>query len=167
MKYNVLPAVMLFGLMLLGAACRQPEQATQDSMTVPQPVVEDVMLGEPSPMPVPAPTPEPQPVITPVLSESEPEPQPVIRTFDITAKQWAFEPSTIRVNKGDTVVFNVTSVDVDHGLTLAQFGVDLKLKSGETKTATFVADKTGSFTFSCHVFCGSGHGSMKGTLIVE
>jgi cytochrome c oxidase subunit II len=89
------------------------------------------------------------------------------KEFTIAMTQFDFSPSTITVNKGDTVKINVTSSDVGHGFSLPEFGVDLKPAVGETATAEFVADKTGTFTFRCNVFCGSGHQGMKGTLIVN
>jgi len=42
------------------------------------------------------------------------------KSFDITAQQWSFSPSTITVNEGDVVTMNVTSIDVSHGLSLIQ-----------------------------------------------
>jgi cytochrome c oxidase subunit 2 len=62
---------------------------------------------------------------------------------------------------------NVTSVDVDHGIKIAQFGVSEALTPGSTSRIEFVADKTGSFSFFCNVSCGAGHSSMAGTLIVN
>jgi cytochrome c oxidase subunit 2 len=34
-------------------------------------------------------------------------------------------------------------------------------------TVEFVADKAGTFTFSCSVYCGKGHRGMKGELVVS
>ncbi len=90
-----------------------------------------------------------------------------LREFNITAKQWVFEPDTITVSEGDTVRMNITSVDVDHGIALSAFGINQSLKPGETEVIEFVAEKKGSFPFICNVFCGAEHSSMSGTLIVE
>lgn len=89
------------------------------------------------------------------------------KTFSITAKQFAFEPSTIEVNEGDEVVLTISSVDVTHGFSLADFGVSEALAPGKTTTVKFVADKKGVFSFVCSVFCGAGHAEMKGTLTVR
>jgi len=37
----------------------------------------------------------------------------------------------------------------------------------EDVVVEFVADEKGSFEFSCSVYCGEGHGSMDGKLIVN
>lgn len=89
------------------------------------------------------------------------------KTFDIVAKQWEFEPSEVMVNAGDKVILNVESVDVNHGISIPEFGVNEFLEPGKTVKVEFTADKKGSYSFFCNVFCGSGHGSMRGTLIVE
>lgn len=89
------------------------------------------------------------------------------QTFNIVAQQFSFSPSTITVNQGDTVVFNLTSIDVPHGFSLPQFNVSEIITPGETTTVEFVADTTGTFTFACSLVCGSGHAGMTGTLVVN
>jgi cytochrome c oxidase subunit 2 len=90
-----------------------------------------------------------------------------VKEFDITAKNWNFMPGTLTVNKGDTVKLNITSIDVEHGFMLLAFGVSEGLRPGETTEIEFVADKVGTFSFYCSVFCGSGHRDMTGELIVQ
>lgn len=90
-----------------------------------------------------------------------------VREFTMTARQWEFEPSTITVNKGDKVKLFIRSVDVTHGFGLPAFGIDERLEAGETTNVEFTADKSGTFRFSCTVFCGSGHSAMNGMLIVN
>lgn len=92
---------------------------------------------------------------------------PQIKEFDITAKKWDFSPSTITVNEGDTVILNVESIDVEHGFALLDFGINEQLSPGETVRIEFVADKKGTFSFFCNVYCGSGHSGMKGILVVN
>ena len=96
----------------------------------------------------------------------EPTPFPVIKSFSLTARQWSFEPSTITVKKDDTVRLSIASVDVRHGFKLPTFGVDATLEPNQTTTVEFVADKAGTFSFFCNIFCGDGHGAMNGTLTV-
>lgn len=93
--------------------------------------------------------------------------KPQVKEFSLTAKKWEFTPSIITVNKGDSVKLTIKSADVDHGFLLPEFGINKKLEAGKTVTVEFVADKTGTFSFSCNVFCGDGHGDMKGTLKVQ
>ena len=89
------------------------------------------------------------------------------KSFSLTAKKWSFSPSTITVNKGDTVKLTITSTDVTHGFFLPDFDVNSTLTAGKTTTVTFIASKTGSFTYSCSVYCGDGHSEMSGVLIIK
>ena len=90
-----------------------------------------------------------------------------VKEFKMTAKQFAFEPEIIEANKGDKVRLIVTSVDVPHGLSIPEYGINERLNPGEYVTIEFIADKEGSFTSFCSVFCGSGHSNMKGKIIVK
>lgn len=84
----------------------------------------------------------------------------------VTAKKYDFEPSTISVVRGKRVRLEVTAVDRDHGIEIAEFGVKRKLEKGKPTVVEFTPDRAGEFTFHCSVFCGLGHRGMKGRLIV-
>jgi len=88
------------------------------------------------------------------------------KEFRIRAFQFEYSPSTLEVNQGDRVVITAYSSDVPHGLSIPGYGVNLYLDGQNEKTAEFVADKKGTFEFYCSVVCGSGHGTMRGQLIV-
>ncbi|HEY6308918.1 MAG TPA: cupredoxin domain-containing protein [Candidatus Angelobacter sp.] len=87
--------------------------------------------------------------------------------IQVSAKKYAFSPDAIHVKKGEHVRLIITATDHDHGIKLEAFHVEQKLKKGVPTTVEFTADKSGTFPFKCSVFCGLGHGGMKGTLIVE
>ena len=93
--------------------------------------------------------------------------EPEVVEIDMTAKQWEFEPGIVTVKEGSKVKLNIKSVDVAHGFALPDFGVSQRLEPGKTEIVEFTADKKGTYTFFCSVACGSGHRSMKGTLVVE
>jgi cytochrome c oxidase subunit 2 len=101
------------------------------------------------------------------LTNSQIEETGETKEFDIIAKKWEFSPETIEVNLGDKVLLHITSIDVAHGIYLSDFGINEQLPLDQTIDIEFIADKKGSFSFSCNVFCGMGHGSMKGQLIVN
>ena len=90
-----------------------------------------------------------------------------VKEISVTARQWEFDPNPIIVNKGDKVKLSIKSVDVAHGFSLPDFGINKRLEPGKIETVEFIADKSGQFTFFCNVVCGSGHSNMKGTLIVN
>ena len=76
-----------------------------------------------------------------------------------------------RVQKGDTVVWNITNVentyDATHGFALPDYNINLSLEPGETETMTFVADKAGVFPYYCTEFCSALHLEMAGYFLVE
>lgn len=90
-----------------------------------------------------------------------------VKEFIIIAKNWAFEPSEIKVKQGDVVRLKIKSVDVAHGFGLPDFNIDRRLEPGKETLVEFTANKKGTFTFFCSVYCGEGHKDMKGVLVVE
>ena len=119
------------------------------------------ITGAESPTSMKVPAPGNEDVEEMVVVESE------VVEIDMTAKQWEFEPGTVTVKEGQKVKLNIKSVDVTHGFALPDFGVSQRLEPGKTEIVEFTADKKGTYTFFCNVACGSGHQSMKGTLVVE
>ncbi|MEK7528651.1 MAG: cupredoxin domain-containing protein [Patescibacteria group bacterium] len=172
-KHLALIAGLSSMLILSGCIVRPPleteestasEEASTSTETVTETIVEpaDEHIVEPA-----AETPA-KPVVEPVAElPDEPAAAPSVVSFSMVAKQWAFEPATITVKEGDTVKLSITSTDVTHGFALPTFGVNASLAPNETTEVEFVADKKGTFTFFCSVFCGEGHTEMSGTLVVE
>lgn len=90
-----------------------------------------------------------------------------VREFAVTAKKYAFEPSTFEVTEGDRVRLLVTATDTDHGIEIKKLDVDELTVEDETTTVEFVASKPGTFTIICAEYCGKGHKTMKATLVVR
>ena len=91
---------------------------------------------------------------------------PQERTFQIDAHQFVYSPSELKVNEGDTVIIQLVSSDVVHGIYVDDYDISVEADPGQTKTLTFVADKPGSFRFRCNVTCGAMHPFMIGKLTV-
>ena len=86
-----------------------------------------------------------------------------IKEITINAANYKFSPGEIHVNQGDTVELSLVNSAGGHGIEITEFGVRLPSDG----SAEFVADKKGTFTFSCLVPCGAGHKKMTGKIIVE
>ena len=98
----------------------------------------------------------------------ESRPAEALRTVEVTASRFEFNPSVLEVHEGERVRLVVRSVDVTHGLAIKQYDVKVKIpKGGEAVTIEFVADRPGTFRFACSEYCGSGHRRMKGRLVVK
>jgi cytochrome c oxidase subunit II len=105
----------------------------------------------------------------PLLALAASPPQaaaPTVR-IQMTARKYTFKPGVITVKQGDHVELLITAVDHDHGIAIPAFGVNRHLMKGLPTTVSFIASKTGTFSFHCSVFCGLGHRHMKGKLIVK
>ena len=89
------------------------------------------------------------------------------RIVEVKASRYKFEPDPIVVKYGEKVRLVATSADVEHGIAIAEFGVNLSMPQGKASVAEFIADKKGRFHVRCSVYCGPGHGHMHGELIVK
>ncbi|GBC75248.1 Cytochrome c oxidase subunit 2 [archaeon HR06] len=90
-----------------------------------------------------------------------------IKVIDVKASQFKFEPERIVVNRGDTIILKVKSLDVTHGFYIDGYNVNKMVSLGEEVSITLYADKLGKFKIRCSVPCGSLHPFMVGELIVE
>ncbi len=85
----------------------------------------------------------------------------------IDAFNFGFTASQVTINKGDKVKIKFTSSSGTHGLAIPEFGISAgPVSPGQEEIVEFVADKSGSFDYFCNIPCGSGHGGMRGKLIV-
>ena len=113
----------------------------------------------------------------------QPSAPPQERRIKMTARQYAFDPPVLRVNKGDTLRLRVTSLDVIHGLYMEAFDFNVKIipdspylelthpsrpdePAKKVEEVVFVADKTGKFRYRCSHTCGAMHPFMQGELVV-
>jgi nitrosocyanin len=91
----------------------------------------------------------------------------VVKEFSVDAAPFSFTPSTMTVNKGDTVKITVKNTKGTHDLKIDEFEASTRiLNVGENETISFVADKTGTFEYYCSVGNHRAMG-MVGTLIVR
>jgi cytochrome c oxidase subunit 2 len=99
--------------------------------------------------------------------------QYVLRTepdheFTLVGRNSTWNPKTIRVTQGDTVHLRLTSDDVAHGFLLEGYDVTVDaVYPGKYTYVDIVADKSGTFGFTCTRVCGEEHHQMWGELVVE
>jgi len=100
-----------------------------------------------------------------VASGDVPPPPP--RDIEMVASRFKFEPETLQVKEGDRVRLMLRSTDTEHGFSIKKLNVKVAVpKTGEPVIVEFVADRPGTYEFKCSEYCGSGHGRMKGQLVV-
>src|SRR5512146_679261 len=85
----------------------------------------------------------------------------------VSAKKFDFTPETIVLHRGVPVTLELTSLDRKHGFAAPELGIRVDVKPGAPTRVRIRPDKTGTFAFHCDVFCGDGHESMSGQIVVE
>ena len=94
------------------------------------------------------------------------------KVFTLTGENYKFildgkESPELKVKEGDKVIIKFTNTAGLHNWILDEFNVATKqVKTGESSSVEFIADKRGTFEYYCSV---GGHRfeGMKGNLIVE
>lgn len=166
MQKKLMLAGAFTAVLLMGARCQRAEvnpivNAPTINVETTQPVV-PANVNENTNTVTPA-----KPAVPAVPAANTNQSKVETKTFDISMSRFAFTPSVLNVGVGDTVVINATAKDTTHGISIPEFKVNLVVPKGTTQTASFVADKAGTYTFRCSVYCGEGHSDMTGTLIVK
>ncbi len=89
------------------------------------------------------------------------------RVVEISAKRFQFTPNAITLKKGQPVILRLRSEDVTHGFYMKPLGIDATIEPGKATDVPVTPKAAGKFTAICDHFCGSGHGNMKMTIVVE
>jgi len=84
----------------------------------------------------------------------------------VTAKRYEYSPSEITLKKGVPVTLEFTSLDRPHGFNCPDLGIRTDIMPGKVNRVHFVPQKVGTFEFHCDLFCGEGHETMTGKIIV-
>ena len=101
----------------------------------------------------------------PTATEEETVPNEVKVTIE--GSSFKFVPNVITAKVGDKVIVEFKNIDGFHDFQIDEFNAATKvIKTGETDTVEFIADKAGTFEFYCSVGEHRKMG-MVGTLTVE
>jgi len=92
--------------------------------------------------------------------------QPKEQVIKILARRFTYSPNKLTLKKGVPVVLELTTADVLMGFSVPDFDTRVDIIPGQVARLRLVPDKTGTFAFLCDIFCGSGHETMNGTIIV-
>lgn len=92
---------------------------------------------------------------------------PPSQTIEIHAKRFDFTPNVVHLKKGETVTITLISADHAHGLFVKPLQIDLDASEGRPDSVTLTPATAGTFQAICDHYCGSGHGGMKMTFVVE
>lgn len=81
----------------------------------------------------------------------------------LLASNWEFDQETYTISKDQPVSFLLENQAGYHEVAIRDLGISLKPGVAQQFTIT----EAGTYTIECSVACGSGHSSMKSTLVVQ
>jgi cytochrome c oxidase subunit II len=85
----------------------------------------------------------------------------------ISMRKFAIEPAVIRIRRGEKVVLDVSTTDVQHGFEVAQLGINEPIQPGRPAEIALDTSKKGEYKVDCSIICGPGHANMSARLIIE
>jgi len=89
------------------------------------------------------------------------------RQITMTAGRYDFSPKQVAVNESDTVRLVLASREVIHRFQLLDFGVDLTISPGTSRTIDVQADRQGIYRFFWTDLDGANPSPMAGVFIVQ
>jgi cytochrome c oxidase subunit 2 len=84
----------------------------------------------------------------------------------LQAQMWLWFP-VLKLRKGQTYRLHLSSLDVQHGFSLQPLNMNFQIVPGYDHVLTITPTSTGEFSIVCNEFCGIGHHTMTGLIIVE
>jgi len=79
---------------------------------------------------------------------------------------WQYSPASIEVPVHSQVTFYLTSTDVIHGFKVFDTNINAMVIPGQITKVEHTFDRTETFQFYCHEYCGALHPTMTGQIIV-
>jgi cytochrome c oxidase subunit 2 len=85
----------------------------------------------------------------------------------MTGQIWSFAPNVIELPRGAEVTFIVTTPDVIHGFHIENTRINAMLIPGQITKTQYRFARPGEYAVICHEYCGVGHHTMYGKLVVK
>lgn len=82
------------------------------------------------------------------------------------AQMWRFYP-ILKLKKDQTYRLHVSSPDLNHGFSIQPINLNFQIVPGYDHVITITPTSSGTFFIVCNEFCGIGHHTMTGKIIVE
>jgi cytochrome c oxidase subunit 2 len=84
----------------------------------------------------------------------------------LLARMWNFYP-VLKLKKDQTYRLHVSSLDLQHGLSLQPMNMNFQILPGYDHVLTITPTAAGDYLLICNEFCGLGHHTMTGKITVE
>lgn len=83
----------------------------------------------------------------------------------LIARLWQWWP-ILELEKGQTYRLHIASMDWQHGFSLQPVNINTQILPGYEMVLTITPDTNGDQTIICNEFCGIGHHTMVGKILV-
>jgi len=84
----------------------------------------------------------------------------------MVARTWQFYP-ILKLKKGQTYRLHISSPDLQHGFSLQPLNMNFQVVPGYDHVLTITPTTSGTFSVICNEYCGLGHQTMTGRIIVD
>ncbi|MBI5406727.1 MAG: cytochrome C oxidase subunit II [Nitrospirae bacterium] len=84
----------------------------------------------------------------------------------LRAQMWTWTP-ILKLKKGVNYKFHISSVDLMHGFSLMPLVMNFQVVPGHDNILNMTPTSAGTFHIICNEFCGIGHHTMVGKIIVS
>lgn len=86
----------------------------------------------------------------------------------LLARRFQWYP-ILELKKGETYRIHLSSTDLQHGFSLPQdvFSLNFQVLPGYLYVVTLTPQEAGEFPVVCNEFCGAGHHTMVGKIVVK
>ena len=89
------------------------------------------------------------------------------RMIRLQVKRFSFTPNEFHLQLGQPVVLELTTADVVMGFNIPDLKLRADILPDTVARLELTPDRVGSFGFYRDIFCGDGHETMTGKLIVD
>ncbi len=83
----------------------------------------------------------------------------------LLARMWSFYP-ILQLKRGQTYRLHLSSMDLQHGFSLQPLNMNFQILPGYDHVLTLTPTSAGEFSIVCNEFCGIGHHTMTGRILV-
>lgn len=83
----------------------------------------------------------------------------------LVGMMWRWMP-VLKLHRGVQYTLHLSSIDVNHGFNLYPFNINFQVVPGYDYGLRVTPTEAGDFRIMCNEFCGIGHSTMTGRIIV-
>ncbi|MFC3110638.1 cupredoxin domain-containing protein [Undibacterium arcticum] len=88
------------------------------------------------------------------------------RVIRVQARRFSFTPNELHLQLGQPVVLELTTADVVMGFNIPDLKKRADIIPDTVARLELTPDRIGTFSLFCDIFCGDGHETMTGKVIV-